>query len=73
MTIKQNPAPLRVQEAQHEVENRWWHNWPQRLPTVLSEAAADHIHLGGAELLGPDTATRILQHAKEMASPRPST
>jgi len=28
-------------------------------------AATDHIHLGGAELLGPDTATRILRHAKE--------
>lgn len=28
-------------------------------------AAADHIHLGGAELLGPDTASRILKHAKE--------
>jgi sugar/nucleoside kinase (ribokinase family) len=65
VTIKQNPATLRVQEAQREVENRWWHNWPQRLPTVLYAAAADHIHLGGAELLGPDTATRILQHVKE--------
>jgi sugar/nucleoside kinase (ribokinase family) len=30
-------------------------------------AAADHIHLGGAELLGPDTASRILKHAKENA------
>jgi sugar/nucleoside kinase (ribokinase family) len=28
-------------------------------------AATDHIHLGGAELLGPDTTTRILRHAKE--------
>jgi sugar/nucleoside kinase (ribokinase family) len=28
-------------------------------------AAADHIHLGGAELLGPDNATRILRRAKE--------
>jgi sugar/nucleoside kinase (ribokinase family) len=28
-------------------------------------AATDHIHLGGAELLGPETATRILRHAKE--------
>lgn len=27
--------------------------------------AADHLHLGGAELLGPDTASRILKHAKE--------
>jgi sugar/nucleoside kinase (ribokinase family) len=28
-------------------------------------AAADHLHLGGAELLGPDFAARILQHAKD--------
>ena len=28
-------------------------------------AAADHIHLGGTEMLGPDFATRILRHAKE--------
>jgi sugar/nucleoside kinase (ribokinase family) len=28
-------------------------------------AATDHIHLGGAELLGPDVTTRILRHAKE--------
>jgi sugar/nucleoside kinase (ribokinase family) len=28
-------------------------------------AATDHIHLGGAELLGPETTTRILRHAKE--------
>jgi sugar/nucleoside kinase (ribokinase family) len=28
-------------------------------------AAADHIHLGGAELLGPDFSSRILQHAKD--------
>jgi sugar/nucleoside kinase (ribokinase family) len=28
-------------------------------------AAADHIHLGGVEMLGPDFATRILKHAKE--------
>jgi sugar/nucleoside kinase (ribokinase family) len=28
-------------------------------------AATEHIHLGGAELLGPDITTRILQHAKE--------
>jgi sugar/nucleoside kinase (ribokinase family) len=28
-------------------------------------AAADHIHLGGTEMLGPDFATRILKHAKE--------
>ena len=28
-------------------------------------AAADHIHLGGAELLGPDNTTRILRRAKE--------
>jgi sugar/nucleoside kinase (ribokinase family) len=28
-------------------------------------AAADHIHLGGAELLGPDFSSRILRHAKE--------
>jgi sugar/nucleoside kinase (ribokinase family) len=27
-------------------------------------AAADHIHLGGTEMLGPDFATRILKHAK---------
>jgi sugar/nucleoside kinase (ribokinase family) len=28
-------------------------------------AAADHIHLGGAELLGPDFSARILKHAKD--------
>ena len=28
-------------------------------------ASTDHIHLGGAELLGPDTTTRILRHAKK--------
>ena len=28
-------------------------------------AAADHLHLGGAEMLGPDFATRILKHAKD--------
>jgi sugar/nucleoside kinase (ribokinase family) len=28
-------------------------------------AAADHLHLGGAELLGPDFAARILKHAKD--------
>src|SRR5262245_42189615 len=28
-------------------------------------AAADHIHLGGVEMLGPDFAARVLQHAKE--------
>jgi sugar/nucleoside kinase (ribokinase family) len=28
-------------------------------------AAADHLHLGGAELLGPDFASRILRHARE--------
>jgi sugar/nucleoside kinase (ribokinase family) len=28
-------------------------------------AVADHIHLGGREMLGPDFATRILKHAKE--------
>jgi sugar/nucleoside kinase (ribokinase family) len=28
-------------------------------------AAADHLHLGGAELLGPDFSSRILRHAKE--------
>jgi sugar/nucleoside kinase (ribokinase family) len=28
-------------------------------------AAADHIHLGGTEMLGPDFAMRILKHAKE--------
>jgi sugar/nucleoside kinase (ribokinase family) len=28
-------------------------------------ASTDHIHLGGAELLGPDITTRILRHAKE--------
>src|SRR5438874_416994 len=28
-------------------------------------AAADHLHLGGTEMLGPDFATRILKHAKE--------
>ncbi|MFG1934092.1 carbohydrate kinase family protein [Mycobacterium sp. NPDC048908] len=27
-------------------------------------AAADHIHLGGVEMLGPDFAARILEHAK---------
>jgi sugar/nucleoside kinase (ribokinase family) len=27
-------------------------------------ATADHIHLGGAEMLGPDFAVRILKHAK---------
>jgi sugar/nucleoside kinase (ribokinase family) len=27
-------------------------------------AAADHIHLGGVEMLGPDFAARILKHAK---------
>jgi sugar/nucleoside kinase (ribokinase family) len=27
-------------------------------------AGADHLHLGGAELLGPDFAARILSHAK---------
>jgi len=27
--------------------------------------AADHLHLGGAELLGPDFAARILKHAKD--------
>jgi sugar/nucleoside kinase (ribokinase family) len=27
-------------------------------------AAADHIHLGGVEMLGPDFAVRILKHAK---------
>ena len=28
-------------------------------------AAADHIHLGGTEMLGPDFSTRILKHAKD--------
>jgi sugar/nucleoside kinase (ribokinase family) len=28
-------------------------------------AAADHIHLGGVEMLGPDFAARILKHARE--------
>jgi sugar/nucleoside kinase (ribokinase family) len=28
-------------------------------------AAADHIHLGGTEMLGPDFAARVLKHAKE--------
>lgn len=28
-------------------------------------AGADHLHLGGAELLGPDFAARILNHAKD--------
>jgi len=28
-------------------------------------AAAEHLHLGGTEMLGPDFATRILKHAKE--------
>jgi sugar/nucleoside kinase (ribokinase family) len=28
-------------------------------------AAADHLHLGGTEMLGPDFATRILKHGKE--------
>ena len=28
-------------------------------------AACDHIHLGGAELLGPEFSSRILRHAKE--------
>jgi len=28
-------------------------------------AAADHIHLGGTEMLGPEFAARILKHAKE--------
>jgi sugar/nucleoside kinase (ribokinase family) len=28
-------------------------------------AAADHIHLGGTEMLGPDFASRILKHAKD--------
>jgi sugar/nucleoside kinase (ribokinase family) len=28
-------------------------------------ATADHIHLGGTEMLGPDFATRVLKHAKE--------
>ena len=27
--------------------------------------AADHLHLGGTEMLGPDFSTRILKHAKE--------
>ena len=27
-------------------------------------AAADHLHLGGTEMLGPDFAARILEHAK---------
>jgi sugar/nucleoside kinase (ribokinase family) len=29
-------------------------------------AATDHIHLGGTEMLGPDFATRVLKHAKEI-------
>jgi sugar/nucleoside kinase (ribokinase family) len=28
-------------------------------------AAADHVHLGGTEMLGPDFSTRILKHAKD--------
>ncbi|WP_369268954.1 carbohydrate kinase family protein [Streptomyces sp. R11] len=28
-------------------------------------AAATHLHLGGPELIGPDTATRVLSYAKE--------
>lgn len=28
-------------------------------------AAADHVHLGGVEMLGPDFAARILKHAKD--------
>jgi sugar/nucleoside kinase (ribokinase family) len=28
-------------------------------------AAADHLHLGGTEMLGPDFSARILKHAKE--------
>src|SRR4051794_5344655 len=28
-------------------------------------AAADHLHLGGTEMLGPDFSTRILKHAKD--------
>ena len=28
-------------------------------------ASSDHIHLGGAELLGPEFSSRILRHAKE--------
>jgi sugar/nucleoside kinase (ribokinase family) len=28
-------------------------------------AATEHLHLGGAELLGPDFSSRILRHAKE--------
>jgi sugar/nucleoside kinase (ribokinase family) len=28
-------------------------------------AAADHLHLGGTEMLGPDFAARILKHAKD--------
>lgn len=28
-------------------------------------AAADHVHLGGTEMLGPDFAARILKHAKD--------
>jgi sugar/nucleoside kinase (ribokinase family) len=28
-------------------------------------AAADHIHLGGTEMLGPEFATRVLKHAKQ--------
>src|SRR5215208_3481748 len=28
-------------------------------------AAADHIHLGGVEMLGPDFAVRVLKHAKD--------
>jgi sugar/nucleoside kinase (ribokinase family) len=33
-------------------------------------AAADHLHLGGTEMLGPDFATRILKHAKETRAQR---
>jgi sugar/nucleoside kinase (ribokinase family) len=28
-------------------------------------AVADHLHLGGTEMLGPDFATRILKHARD--------
>ena len=28
-------------------------------------AAADHVHLGGVEMLGPDFAARVLKHAKD--------
>jgi hypothetical protein len=42
---------------------------PPRQETALVEqmriTAADHIHLGGTEMLGPDFASRILKHAKE--------